>query len=369
MNKLRTLALVVVAFALPLAAHAAHPVKPANAPAEPPDAGPTPVQPVAATPPPAAPEPAPSHGPVAPAGKPADAPKKPVGAAPQLPPELQPKPPPVEKKIENPAEVTYRQKAGEHAFALRVRPGAPKPGDTLELILDLAKLHDPPDPVVGDREPARDEDLVITLEKGKSATRVLHALAEPGRYGAHFTLSEGGLYTVRISRRSGKPGVDASFPLGVGVATPVRPDDVAATLTPTGHGPLRVIRPEDTAPDGSPKAAMPQVMRLLGEKLLALDAQVSSGKGDAAATARAMAELAKALPGQTPPFGDSRPREFDQAASDLTAALTAFAASPSAAKLATVEQNQCWKCHAQFRWGVASDTAGWPSFAAAKEVK
>ena len=250
-----------------------------------------------------------------------------------------------------------------------MRPGAPKPGDTLELILDLAKLYDPPDPVVGDREPARDEDLVVTLEKGKSATRVMHALAEPGRYGAHFTLGESGLYTVRISRRSGKPGVDASFPLGVGVPTPVRPDDVAATLTPMGHGPTRAVSAQETTSDGSPKAAMPQVMRQLGERLLALDAAVNGGHGDSAANARAMAELAKALPGQTPPFGDTRPREFDQAANDLGVALTSFAASPSASKLQSIEQNQCWKCHAQFRWGVASDTAGWPSFAAAKEVK
>ena len=206
------------------------------------------------------------------------------------------------------------------------------------------------------------------MEKGKAAPpRLMHALPQPGEYGAHVTVGEAGLYTVRIARVSGKPGVDASFPLGIGVATPVRPDDVAATLTPTGRGP-RAVRPDDTP--AASQAGLAQLMRQLGEKLLATDAALAANNsGEAAAQAKAMVELSKSIPGQVPPYGNDRPREFDQQAGALTTALTALAGSPDATKLANVEQNLCWKCHAEYRWGVASDVSAWPGFTPSKEIK
>ena len=339
----------------PFAAQAIRPVKPI-APAAPPDAGapaePAPVAPV---------EPA-HRGPVHPVG---EAPK-PVPKKPQLPPELQVKPPPPPKKIVNPAEVTYRKKTEDHLFVLRVRPGEPKPGQTVELLLELSKLHDPPDPVVGDREPVAGAELVVSLEKGGAAPEhLLHALDQPGQYGAHITAGEAGLYTVRIASRSGDAALAASFPLGIGVPTPVRPDDVAATLAAASRGPHRAVRSRKQAAGDTVHAALPEIMRQLGEKLLALDAALS-GQGDAAAQAHAMAELSKAIAGQTPPQNSERPAEFDQQAGELTHALGLLAQNPTRAKLADVEQNHCWKCHAEYRFGVASDVSGWPKFVAAE---
>jgi len=285
-----------------------------------------------------------------------------VAAPPELPPELQVKARPPPKKIEHPAEVIYRQKVGDHAFALRVRPGEPVPGQLLELVVDLLKLHDPPDPVVGDREPDKGEDLIVTLTlDGHAHARVLHPLAEPGAYGAHVTVDAPGLYAVRVSRRTGKPGIDATFKLGIGVATPVRPDDVAATIQTRHHGPMR---PAGDDADGADGAALSTVMRELGRALVSLDASLASGHGDAAAQARAMAALSKGIAGKVPPFGADRPKEFAQLASGLTAALTELASAPSTAKLQAVQQSQCTKCHAAYRWGVASDVSSWPAFTA-----
>lgn len=336
---------------LPLAAHAVRPVRPAGQP-EVVDAGPPPeaVRPVA-------PKPVAPAKPVAPeAQRPA-----PSAAAPTA----QPKPP-EPKKIENPAEVTYKQKSEDHVFILHVRPGNPKPGTPLELLVEIAKLHDPPDPVYGDREPEKDADLVLTLEKGKAEPPVvLHALPEAGEYGAHVTALEQGLYTVKIGRRTGKPGLEASFPLGVGVSTPARPDDVQETLPEEGMRTGRAIRPAGES--GASGPALPGIMRRLAEHLLAADAALD-GKGDAAAEAHAMVELSKAIAGQTPAHARNRPKEFDAEAAGLTGALQQLESSPSKAQLADVEKNHCWRCHVQFRWGVASDVSAWPSFTQA-EVK
>ena len=339
----------------PFAAQAIHPVRPI-APQQPPDAG----APQAAAPMPSEP----AHvGPVKPANP---APKPVAPAKPQIPPELLAKPAPPPKKIEHPAEVTYRQKTADHAYALRVRPGEPKPGESIELLLDLAKLHDPPDPVVGDREPEAGVDLLIAVAKsGEGKPHLLHAMSEPGQYGAHLTVAEPGLYTVTIIRRGTEGGVVAHFPLGIGVATPVRPDDVAATLVPASLGPQRAVRSRKQAASDAVQKALPKVMRELGEKLLALDSALD-GHGDAAAQAHAMAELSKAIAGQTPPQGSDRPREFDAQAAQLTSALNQMAQSPSRARLQDLEQNHCLKCHAEFRWGVASDVSAWPKFTAAE---
>lgn len=348
------------AFAMaPMLASAVRPVRPAGAPPEPVDAGPPPE-------PPKAVEPARPAEPAKPAPKPNDAVKPPPKPVPATAPAAEAKPP-EPKKIENPAEVTYRQKVEDHSFALHVRPGAPKPGNALELLLEISRLHDPPDPTYGDREPERDADLVLFLEKGKPTTPVvLHPMSEPGVYGAHVSAMEQGLYTVRIARRTGKPGLEASFPLGIGVATPARPDDVLASLPKSGQRTGRAIRPDADA-TGAAAPALPQVMHQLADRLLALDAALD-GKGDAAAEARAMVDLSKAIPGQTPAHANNRPKEFDAEAAGLTNALQQLASSPTKARLADVEQNHCWRCHVQFRWGVASDVSAWPAFTQ-QEVK
>jgi hypothetical protein len=334
----------------PQIASAVRPVRPAGAP-EVPDAGPPP------EPPP--PKPIQDHTVPDPSLHPTPGPTKPVPAP--------VKPPPEPKKIENPAEVTYRQNSGEHAFSLRVRPGAPRPGETVELVFDIAVIHDPPDAVQGDREALRDADLVVTLEKGKvGPAHQLHPLGNPGQYGAHLLATESGLFTVRVGRRSGKPGVDAAFPLGIGVATPVRPDDVQATLNPTARGPVKA---QDALPATANGLSLPETMRALGERFLQLDAQLESGKGDASGLARAMVELGKGVSGTTPPFARNRPREFEVETNRLQTALAGLATAPTKQKLSDLEQNVCFRCHAQFRFGVAADVTRWPAFTLAKEEK
>lgn len=323
-------ALAALGLVTPLA-HATRPVRPVGEPPPPPDAGP-----------------------------PAAEPKKPEAPA-------KPEPKPEPKKVENPAEVTYRKSSGEHAFAMKVRPGAPRPGETVELVFDIAVIHDPPDAVLGDREPLQGAELVVSLEKGKaSLPHLLHPLSEPGRYGAHVVAPEQGLFTVRVGRRSGKPGVEASFPLGIGVATPVRPDEVQATQNPSARGPVKA---QDALPAGAPERTLAETMRLLGDRFLQLDAQLESGKGEAQGTARAMAELAKGVAGTTPPFAKNRPREFEAETNRLQTALAALAAAPTRQKLTDLEQNVCFRCHAQFRFGVAADVTSWPAFRMAREEK
>ena len=165
---------------------------------------------------------------------PAKGPVKPISAAPATPPAPKPAsrpapaseppaaeaPAPTAKQLENAVEAVYHQKTTDHLFTLHVRPASPKPGQMVELELEVVRLLDPPDPVQGDRQP-EDAELVAVLSRSAHAgPRSVHPLKNPGDYGLHFTAGEAGVATVAFSRRSGKPGLDIKFPIGVGVPTP-----------------------------------------------------------------------------------------------------------------------------------------------------
>ena len=347
---------MVALICAPALALAARPVVPAGHPA--PQPAPEPTDAGAVAPAPEAPAPVPSSGPVRPVAPASATPAAPVAKPRELPAELTAKP--IEaKKIENPAEVRYQQKANDHFFRLRVRPGSPKPGDALELIAEVAEIRDPPDPVLGDRVPVQNEELVGTFGKG-GVERVWHPLAAAGEFGMHVEAVEAGVQTLTIHRRTDKPGIEASFPVGIGVPTPARPDDVQASADAKPLPMVAGSAPSARAGD------LDDLMRQLELHTVALAAALDRPKSDTAADAKAIADLSARVAGLVPAAHGSRVHEFDAVAKS-SAATAAELAHPSdreklKAKLDQLEQGGCLRCHAQFWWGVADDTSAWPSF-------
>jgi hypothetical protein len=371
---MRTLALIAL---LPAVAFAAHPVVPSGRPppeAEP-DAGPPPPEPSQTAEPVKPTRPA---GPV----KPADSGKSGTSSTPgptatpvmKSTEPTKPSAPPTEitkaKLPENPAEVAYRQKAGDHYFELHVKPGAPKPNDHIEFLLEVALIHDPPDPVQGEHEPVQNEELVATFTKGGGPggkQRVLHATGVPGEYGLHLTPEESGVHPLVVSRRTGKPGMDVTFPIGIGVPTPGRPDDVLVIQgAGGGRAPLRVNMPGGGTETGAGGGDMVALMKQIGQHWMALDVATTDPKADIGGHAKALADLAAPLKGRVPTRFNERRQEWDGQAASFQSAMQDLIHVADRNQLKTkmldLEQNSCLKCHAQFWFGVADDVSSWPNF-------
>lgn len=328
-------------------------------------------------------EPEPTPAPAA-AETPAEPVKAPVGTAATVPDagvfvvpdeirkQLEVAPKVAQKIIENPAEVVFKTRNADFAFTLRVRPGLPKPGEVVELRLDVQRIHEPPDPVQGDREAYNEAQLSAVFSRDGAGGRpyLFHKLPLPGEYGLHVLPTDQGVHELAIGRRSGKPGMDINFKVGVGVPHPLRPDDALATVAAGSRGP---VRPTAAGAAGGPPLA--QVMEQLGERLLAYEAALEAGRAaDGVAAAKAMQELSGQVAGKVPGHHARRTQEFEGNAQRLAAGLTELASRPlekpadrvaAKAKLLELESATCMRCHVQFRFDVADDTSTWPKFTAA----
>ena len=110
------------------------------------------------------------------------------------------------------------------------------------------------------------------------------------------------------------------------------------------------------------------LMRQLARETYQLDSALADPRaGDAAASAKALADLATKVAGGVPADHTQRRQEFDQLAQSFASATASLASrvgdrEKARGALAQLELDNCTRCHAQFMWSVADDTSAWPSF-------
>ncbi|MFN7133911.1 MAG: hypothetical protein ACK4N5_17680, partial [Myxococcales bacterium] len=267
-------------------------------------------------------------------------------------------------------------------ITLRVRPAQPQPGRPTTMLFEVAKVLDIPDPVIGDRAPVENANLVLTLTgSGKNATVVrqrLNPMRDAGIYGAHFTATEPGVYKLDLQQQLpgdaeiGDVAIAADFPLGIGVPTPA---PAAEEEESTGRkdrsrgrgraGAVKSITERDQAPEG-----VGDVMGQLGAAWLRLTDRLEDPKASAeelATHAKAIAELSGKVEGQVPVPMAMHGKEFNLYAGQLHDALKELPAQLAdrakvKATLTRVEQGTCLKCHARFRYQITDDVSSWPKF-------
>jgi len=329
----------------------------------------------------AAPEPE-GKRPVTPAGTPATppppAPPPPAdfaGAAPT--PVAAPAAP--KKDDPDPPELRWNKKTGDFSFALSSRPGKPRPGDPVELVVGIEEHLAIPDPVVGDTRPLVKQKLKATVEwPGGSRTYELHAMKDAGRYGFHFTSDVEGVHTIVVDRVNEKPGLRTEFPLGIGVPTPVPAgDDADPDARKGARGGRRPVgvggAPPPRAPTAPVAGAAPRaddvtiagVMEQLGKDVKLLSRKL--GTPAATPIADRVEAHAKKLEGRVPEgHADARPL-FEKLARQLleeSRAIKAVAGDKAKAEpmLRKLQDDVCLRCHAEFRFEIAESVERWPGF-------
>ena len=279
----------------------------------------------------------------APASAPAAAP--PSSAAPKPP--AAPEAPPIE----------YTLTAREGAWRVRVtlRPGRPEPGQPLDVLLDVARHPDIPDPTFGDRIPLdRAVRLALVFSgPGQKERHRLWPLGDAGIYGTHWTPPAKGLWTASLEPLDVKAEAPhASFQIGAGVPMPPSTEGQAVHAS-------RVILAGSAPLFLEPGRPLRETMHDLGDKY----GQAVTGKEDPAAI-KAMALLARAAVGRAPGKpAAADAAEFDRIAVELADTLEVLAASPDGqrqGKLAELNVDSCLRCHAKFRDGVTADLSHWP---------
>jgi hypothetical protein len=257
---------------------------------------------------------------------------------------------------------------GDHAFQVTLSPGQPAAEHGESITLDLNRIPKVPDPTYGDRVPVQGASLVAVVTKdGDAATAVrytMHPAGGQGTYGFHWTPETRGLYALAFERRDGDIP-EASFKIGVGVATPKQDqgagDDhqappsgaVSGPLMPTSAGPTaaEIMKPM-TDPAG-----------FLGDAL----ARRRPSKDDVTSAIAALAAQAKKLPGTCPDNYHIAASDYDAMARQLQQRLAQMSMSASAGQMKQVREqwhqtlaDTCTRCHVKFWWAITGDLSTWP---------
>jgi hypothetical protein len=235
-----------------------------------------------------------------------------------------------------------------------IRPGEPRPGQLVDLRLDVAKQREVPDPTYGEQVPV--EGLALQLSMSGPGNKVRYyarPLADVGSYGVHWTPAAKGLWTLQLSQLPGfEAGPQVSFEVGVGVPMPVSAQGQAVQVSRVVIGAR--TRAHNNRPPLSP------VMREVAQRWLRLEAATGP---DAAAESAALVGLFKTAQGRAPASMASAGDEFDELAQSAAAEVERVAAlgpKERSAAARGVEANTCLRCHLKFRDGVVEDLSKWP---------
>ncbi len=260
-----------------------------------------------------------------------------------------------DKKGPPPAEYTLTVKEGAWRVRVTLRPGQPEPGQKLELLFDVARHPDIPDPQYGDRIPLQGARLFVTMSgAGRPERHRLWPMGDSGVYGTHWTPSERGLWTVSlapIDPKADAPTLD--FQLGAAVPMPASSEGQAVRST-------RVVR-VGARPSEAGKPTLEALMKQLGARWLELGRGLP--EADEKAALAAIMHLVSDLAGSAPRGFASDSAEFDNIARKLKADVELYAAGPAEARaqqLSATETETCLRCHVKFRDGVVSDVSKWP---------
>lgn len=113
-----------------------------------------------------------------------------------------------DKKTEKPRPAlrSWTVNAGGFSYSLDFNPGIPNPGQTVEIIISVARIPKTPHPRFGNRIPQGDARFVVEM-RTPDGELVGRYRAHPlpltrGRYGLHFTPTSDGLFGLTIEGKS-----------------------------------------------------------------------------------------------------------------------------------------------------------------------
>lgn len=255
-----------------------------------------------------------------------------------------------------PPPIEYTLTVKEAAWRVRVtlRPGRPEPGEPLEILLDVARHPDIPDPTYGDRIPLDKARLALSLSgPGHRQRHRLWPLGDAGIYGTHWTPPARGLWTATLEPLDTKAEAPhVSFQLGAGVPMPASTEGQAVHAS-------RVILAGAAPSAVAPGRSLRDVMHELGDRW----GRALEDKTVDPAVLKILAALSRAAAGHAPPKLAADAAEFDKLATELADTIEVLAASPADqrhGKLADLNVDSCLRCHTKFRDGIVSDLSRWP---------
>lgn len=252
--------------------------------------------------------------------------------------------------IENPGEVRYSVRRGNFHYVLSVRPGAPRPGDAVELSWSIQEQLLIPDPYLGDRKPLTGVELVAKVSGPTgNATYLAHPGNRPGVFGHHFTPQSEGPHKIALSRKDGKRGIEVELVVPVGAPPLPASRDLGVVVLPAS--------PLDTS-------SVSALMKELGQRWMRLER--SAGTQAAAAAHGELVEFVQQMHAGAP----------DEAKPGMARLVAGMQAIPAAANrqqtleaMDGVSFEQCLRCHAAARFEFAKDTARWPAFTPNDELR
>lgn len=281
------------------------------------------------------------------------------------------------------------KRSGDYLFKLTLRPGVLAPQRVADVTVEVLRVLQIPDPQWGDRLPMSNSNPIATVQAPALAAKKNRRRAEPppsryklwpitnpGEFGFHFSPAHDGIYTVTI--KGSDPtlgeglelvGYEASFRLGVGTeAAQTEQSQGTAAVRRTARRPVGMRNTLDR------ERQLQALMEEIGERFLDLEDMIDNApaKGpnkDAAAQARAIAQLFEKSKGLAPRAHTASAEEFEKLAAAAPAFFEEIAAAAEGqnrkaprAAFEKTELQSCLQCHTKFRWNATESLETWPAF-------
>ena len=232
-----------------------------------------------------------------------------------------------------PAEFTLSLRDGDWRVHVNLRPGDPQPGAVLDLRFDVGRQKQAE---AGEPQPVSDAKLMLTVSgPGPKLRYLVRPLGDSGVYGAHWTPSGRGLWTLALAPYQ-DAGPSVSFQVGAGEPMPASSQGhlVQASRMVASRVVLASARASE------PALTVRQLMVDLGQRW---QKEADRAQPDPAQL-EAMSRLLEVVQGQVPRAHAGEGAEFDALAAAELATL---------AKGALPEATSCLECHVKFRDGWA----------------
>ena len=227
-----------------------------------------------------------------------------------------------------PAEFTLSLRDGDWRVHVNLRPGDPQPGAVLDLRFDVGRQKQAE---AGEPQPVSDAKLMLTVSgPGPRLRYLVRPLGDAGVYGAHWTPSGRGLWTLALAPYQDQ-GPSVSFQVGAGEPMPASSQGHMVQAS-------RMVLAAGRASE--PALTVRQLMEDLGKRW---QKEADQAQPDPAQL-EAMSRLLKAVQGQVPRAHAGEGAEFDALSAAELATL---------AKGALPEATSCLECHVKFRDGWA----------------
>ena len=286
-----------------------------------------------------------------------------------------------------PAVRSIPRKVGDILYVLKVKPGAPEPGDMVEFLLDVVQMAPVPHPVYGDRIPMSGMKLTVKVAHEKAPDAPVRYQVQPfgdvGTYGFHYTPDNIGTYLIAFSvLAEGRDQSDVKFSIPVGI-WPLPADADRGDVIDEGKGlkgekrgmgmtlPVGPVAPEGSVSQSSSQDAVAAIMSKLGRLWMFIGKSISGErKLDLNGVAREV-EFVPTLTAKLKPLGpDQSPskQEYEGLLDSLASASKEISAAAKASDAAKVEKlynaatyNSCTRCHLKYRFRTTDDLSKYPA--------